>query len=105
MTDFINNPPKNVYCELKSNLFIDEEDLQKFLWENFHIDLELDEDSNYRYDLFYNSDLRSFMGYMKDLGCFHIITTYYIPGWEDLWKKLVDSCEVIRSDCRHRENQ
>jgi len=66
------------------------EDFQKTLWEKYHLDLELDEESDYDENLFYNSDLRSWCGFMEELGVIRLFPEYYRLGWEDsYYKRLI----------------
>lgn len=66
------------------------EGLNKFL-KRYHLDLDIDEESEYYEDLFYNADLRSFCGWSEEFNQLRMFPKYYAQGWEDTyWKKLVD---------------
>ena len=99
------NPPNEVHLSLDvpSNIVTDEQ-LHKYLWDNFHIDLDTDSESDNYYDLFYNQDLRSMMGFMRDWCNFVIFPTYYIErdepssNWSKMWRQLVRQSEVINLD-------
>jgi hypothetical protein len=71
--------------------------LKNYLWKNFHIDLDTDSKSENFEDLFYNSDLRSHMGFMVEFGVFVIFPQYYIIGeeWAKMWRRLVRESDII----------
>jgi len=103
-------PPNEVILTIKlPENMSDYEQLQKFLWKNFNIDVDTGDD-DYG-ELFYNADLRSFMGFVESLDgnkvTLRIFPEYYV-SWKkengekfldpdycytDEWLKLVDLSE------------
>ncbi len=64
------------------------EGLNKFL-KRYHLDLDIDEESDYYEDLFYNADLRSFCGWSEEFNQLRMFPEYYAEGWEDsYWGRL-----------------
>ena len=78
-----------------------EDEVNKYLWDNYHFEISFGEDTEIPDGVFYNQDLRSFMGYYIDEAGsgslrLYIFPEYYKLGWEDTyWKKLMEDCEII----------
>ncbi len=96
----INNPPQNITLavNLPRNIFT-YEILRKYLWNEYHIDLNIYENSDYFEYLFYNNDLRSYMGKLLNFedktAVLYILTSFYVLGWKEKWVKLVQNSIVL----------
>jgi hypothetical protein len=76
---------------------VDDESMHDYLWDNFHIDMETDPNSEHYEELYYNYDLRSRMGFRYgDENEFIIFPRHYAKGkeWSEWWAKLVNMSEV-----------
>ena len=66
----------------------------------YHLDLDIDPDSEDYLNLYYNQDLRSFCGWSEEFNTLRMFPEYYAKGWEDTyWKKLKDEAlefEVVK---------
>ena len=90
-------PPKELLVDVKIPNNIDTyKKLSKHLWKTYNIDVDLSED-NYG-DLFWNPDLRSFMGWVEDFGggwaSLRILPKYYSVACKDEWEKLIKNSEI-----------
>ena len=81
--------------------------LKEFL-SRYHLDLDIDKESDYFLDLFYNADLRSHCGWSEEFTFLRIFPEYYAKGWEDTyWKKLKDEAtdfQVVRGSVQTARN-
>lgn len=102
------NPKHEVHLDLSETL--EKKDistyrkLKNYLYKNFHIDLDIDRNSDYYEDLFWNSDLRSRMGFMLEFGVFIVFPEYYIDRenpeseYSKMWRELVRQSTIIMED-------
>lgn len=105
------NPPSEIHLDLSETLeklgIDSNRKLKNYLWKKFHIDLDIDSNSEQYEDLFYNADLRSFMGFMFEYGTFVIFPKYYYSDedrkdlsseWSKMWRELVRESDIVRLD-------
>src|SRR3972149_1982120 len=99
------NPKHEVHLDLSETLekknITTYRKLKNYLWKNFHIDLDIDRNSDNCDDLFYNSDLRSYMGFMLEFGLFVVFPQYYIDkghpetSYSKMWRELVRQSTIL----------
>ena len=73
-------------------------DLQKHLWNRYHLDVDLDPESDNYLDVFYNYDLRSFCGWLQDFDSLSLFPKYYKEGWDGpdgYYTRLVEENRII----------
>jgi len=97
------NPQNEVHLLLNLPKDIDTyKKLQKHMLWQYHIDVDLS--CEYFGDLFYNADLRSFMGFVYEFGnpCYLVLfPQYYIDKdnlasqWSKWWRALVRQSEAV----------
>jgi len=96
----IDNPPQNIILavNLPKNI-LTYEALQKYLWNEYHIDINICQNSDYFEYLFYNNDLRSYMGKLLNFedqtAVLYILTSFYVPDWEEKWEKLIQNSSIL----------
>lgn len=95
------NPPNEVHLYIHFPKSVNTwEDMKKYLWNNFHIDWDIDPESDYYEHLFYNSDLRSMMGFLYG-DDFVIFPQYYVDkddpssNWSKMWRQLVRQSDIL----------
>lgn len=70
-------------------------DLQKYLWEQYHLDADIDPESDHYLELFYNEDLRSICGHVNDIDSIFITSEYYEKFHPEQYAKLIADNRVI----------
>ena len=95
----IKNPPPHITIEVTIPGTIDtKQQLADYLKSEYSIDINLVEDSLHYENLYYNSDVRSVMGFLKELGgdtaTLFLRPMYFIEGWEENWAKLIANSEI-----------
>jgi len=100
------NPPNEIHLDLSETLeklgITSYRRLKNYMRKKFGIDLDIDPKSDYYEDLFYNSDLRSRMGFMHEFGAFVIFPKYFIDrddpssSYSIRWRELVRESEIVR---------
>ena len=75
-------------------------EINKYLRSRYHFDIDFDFESDEWHGIYYNSDLRSHMGYLDEIGYNEFVLIiwpkYYKEGWENTyWKNLMEDCEVL----------
>jgi hypothetical protein len=95
----IKHPPPHLTLEVNVPETIETKDeLARYLRSEYSIDICLDENSPNYENLYYNSDERSMMGFLKEWGAggalLFILSAYFILGWEDNWVKLIRNSEI-----------
>ena len=58
-------------------------DLQKHLWDRYHLDVDLDPESDNYLDVFHNYDLRSFCGWLQDFENFYVNAGMFAVPWDN----------------------
>lgn len=96
------NPPSEVILDVSLPQDIETyKQLQKYFWRKLHIDIDVNPESDYFEHLFYNQDLRSFMGIMLEFpSVFVIFPKYYRDDnpntmWSKMWRQLVRQSEIL----------
>ena len=91
----LNEIPREILIKIgDSSMSIEE--LSAYCEKEYHFDIEYHEDSDNYEELFYNSDLRSQMGFMEGENEARIFPEFYAKGWEDTyWKKLIEDNEIV----------
>jgi len=70
--------------------------INKTLMERYHLDAELDEESDEYENLYYNADLRSLSGFILEFPDTIILwPEYYVPGFEDYFSRLIEDAESV----------
>jgi hypothetical protein len=96
----IKNPPNRIELFTKIHCQVEDlEDLSNYCQKRYGFDIGIDEDAEGFEQLFYNADLRSYMGELIDWdgaeARFWILPKYYVAGQEDQWEKLLRDSKVI----------
>jgi len=88
--------PREILIKIK-NQPMNMEELSLHCWNEYYFEIEFDEDSDHYGDVFYNADLRSWMGSISgDCEVLRLVPEHYAKGWEDTyWKKLIEDNEIL----------
>jgi len=109
------NPQNEIHLDLNGTLeqknITTYEELRTYLWKNFHIDIDIDSESDYFEHLFYNSDLRSQMGFMfPEFGMFVVFPKFYIDKdpsskWSKMWRQLIREATILDENFKETQKE
>jgi len=78
-----------------------DKDIQKYMWKKYHIDIDIDSESDNYTEMFYNQDLRSLMGFVWEFDnplTVVIWPEYYAQPentfWGEFWRELIYNSEL-----------
>lgn len=96
------NYPKSINCNINIPA-LSYKELNKWLKENFNFDIDFDHESDYWEQIFYNADLRSFMGCLTDEIYYegdttltvHLLLQHYVKGFENYWFNIIENSDIL----------